>query len=133
MLKQSPLIDELCIHDLKPTTGLGLELNHIDTKCKVSAFTGKDNLQLALQHSNVVAVVAAAPGAESLPYDKMWEPNSLVVKEVMGEVARICPKVLFQVVVEIFVFTRVGGWLFRGWWQLGRTQLTAWYRWRARF
>ncbi|KAF7282212.1 hypothetical protein GWI33_003012 [Rhynchophorus ferrugineus] len=49
MLKQSPLIDELSIHDLKSTTGLGLELNHIDTKCKVSSHTGRDNLQIALQ------------------------------------------------------------------------------------
>ncbi|KAH1009543.1 hypothetical protein HUJ04_001882 [Dendroctonus ponderosae] len=97
MLKQSPLIDELCIHDLKPTTGLGLELNHIDTKCKVSAFSGKDNLQLALQHSKIVALMAGAPGADALPYDKMWEPNSIVVKEIMGEVARICPKGLVAI------------------------------------
>lgn len=93
MLKQSPLIDELCIHDLTSTSGLALELNHIDTKCKVSAFTGKDNLQLALQNSKIVSIVVAAPDADNLSLDKMWEPNSQIVKEVISEVARVCPKV----------------------------------------
>lgn len=93
MLKQSPLIDELCIHDLTSTSGLALELNHIDTKCKVSAFTGKDNLQLALQNSKIVTVVAATPDVDKLSLDKMWESNSQIMKEVISEVARVCPKV----------------------------------------
>ncbi|KAL1497759.1 hypothetical protein ABEB36_008662 [Hypothenemus hampei] len=92
MLKQSPLIDELCIHDIKPISGLGLELNHIDTKCKVSTHSGKDNLPLALQNSQVVVIVAAAPGTDVISYEEMWEPNSKVVREIVSEVAKNCPR-----------------------------------------
>lgn len=51
MLKQSPLIDELCVHDVQPTSGFAAELNHVDTNCKVTAFTGVENLEHALKVS----------------------------------------------------------------------------------
>lgn len=51
MLKQCPLIDELCMHDVKLTGGFALELNHVDTDCKATAFTGKENLAQALEVS----------------------------------------------------------------------------------
>lgn len=49
MLKQSPLIDELCIHDVLATAGFASELNYVDTNCKVTSFTGKENLETALK------------------------------------------------------------------------------------
>ncbi|XP_030761667.1 uncharacterized protein LOC115886577 [Sitophilus oryzae] len=98
MLKQSPLIDELCVHDLKNTaTGLGLELSHIDTKCKVSSFHGKDNLQIALQNSKIVVVLAAAQGVDSLTPDKVWDHNSVIVKDIVQEIARNCPKAMVAI------------------------------------
>ncbi|CAG9764100.1 unnamed protein product [Ceutorhynchus assimilis] len=96
-LKQSPLIDELCLHDLKPTTALGLELNHIDTRSKVTVYSGKDNLKLALKNTKVLAVVASAPGADTLSFEKMWMPNSEVIKEIMTEVRQYCPKALIAI------------------------------------
>ncbi|CAH2000493.1 unnamed protein product [Acanthoscelides obtectus] len=48
MLKQSLMIDELSMHDVK-TTGDALELNNIDTSCKVTAYSGKSNLPPALK------------------------------------------------------------------------------------
>lgn len=49
MLKQSPLIDELCVHDVLSNGGFISELNYVDTNCKVSSFTGRDNLSSALR------------------------------------------------------------------------------------
>nr|CAH7765789.1 unnamed protein product [Callosobruchus chinensis] len=40
MLKQSPLIEELCVHDIKPTGGFALELNHVDTNCRAFLAVG---------------------------------------------------------------------------------------------
>nr|CAI5841060.1 unnamed protein product [Callosobruchus analis] len=48
MLKQSPIIDELCMHDIKKTNQ-ALELNNIDTNCRVTAFSGKSELPFALK------------------------------------------------------------------------------------
>lgn len=51
MLKQSPLIDELCVHDILPTAGFVSELNLIDTNCKTIGYTGTENLEIALKVS----------------------------------------------------------------------------------
>lgn len=48
LLKQSTLIDELALMDVKGTCGLGLELGHIDTKCRVYAYTGFSNIKECL-------------------------------------------------------------------------------------
>lgn len=42
MLKQSPLIDELCVYDVRNTCAFAMELGHIDTQCTVSSYSGKD-------------------------------------------------------------------------------------------
>lgn len=56
MLKQSPLIDELCIHDVAPTGGFASELNYVDTNCKVTSFTGRENLEPALKVLTIVFI-----------------------------------------------------------------------------
>ncbi|XP_023012486.1 malate dehydrogenase, mitochondrial isoform X2 [Leptinotarsa decemlineata] len=97
MLKQSPLIDELCVHDVHPTSGFAMELNHIDTNCRVSAFTGKDNYASALKNSKVVIVLAAAPESDLLPYEKMWSPNAHTIQEITTQIARHCPKAFLAI------------------------------------
>ncbi|CAH1119185.1 unnamed protein product [Phaedon cochleariae] len=97
MLKQSPLIDELSVHDITPTNGFALELNHIDTNCKVTSFTGKDNLYSALKNSRVVVVLAAAHESDLMTYEKMWGPNAQIVQEIVTQVAKNCPKALLAI------------------------------------
>nr|CAI5845646.1 unnamed protein product [Callosobruchus analis] len=97
MLKQSPLIEELCVHDIAPTGGFALELNHVDTNCKVTAFTGKDNLANALQDSKIVVLLASAPDADMMSPDKMWYQNSQIVLEIMSVFAKISPKAFLAV------------------------------------
>ncbi|KAJ8981623.1 hypothetical protein NQ317_000851 [Molorchus minor] len=82
MLKQSPLIDELCLHDVKHTSGLAKELEHIDTQCKITNFTGNDNVAKALEYSKVVIVLAAGEDTDVLPFDRMWSLNALIVKSI---------------------------------------------------
>lgn len=49
MLKQSPLVDELALQDISGTCALGFELGHIDTRCKVYAYTGCAGIKECLQ------------------------------------------------------------------------------------
>ncbi|XP_060528913.1 malate dehydrogenase, mitochondrial-like [Cylas formicarius] len=95
MLKQSPLIDELCIHDVKSVPALALELNHIDTRCRVCSFSGKDSLAQALRDSTIVVIFASAPdAADFLTEEKIRESNFSIVKEIVTEHAKNCPKAL---------------------------------------
>lgn len=52
MLKQCPYIDELNLFDIIGACGVGLELSHVDTKCKVRAYTGKEQLKESLKVSD---------------------------------------------------------------------------------
>lgn len=51
MLKQCPYIDELNLYDVIGACGVGLELSHVDTKCKVRAYTGKEQAKESLKVS----------------------------------------------------------------------------------
>ncbi|KAJ8912639.1 hypothetical protein NQ315_015151 [Exocentrus adspersus] len=97
MLKQCPLIDELCMHDVKLTSGFTMELNHVDTNCKVTGFTGKENLPQALEHSKVVVIAAAAPETSLLSFDKMWIPNAQILREMITHISKCCPKILKKI------------------------------------
>ncbi|CAH1977094.1 unnamed protein product [Acanthoscelides obtectus] len=92
MLKQSSLIEELCVHDIVPTGGFASELNYVDTNCKVTAFTGNDNLANALQDSKIVVLLASAPDSNMMSVEKMWYQNSQIVLEIMNTYAKISPK-----------------------------------------
>lgn len=40
LLKQSPLVDLLSLYDMDETFGLAMDLSHIDTRCRVQAYSG---------------------------------------------------------------------------------------------
>ncbi|XP_056633206.1 uncharacterized protein LOC130442826 [Diorhabda sublineata] len=96
LLKQSPLLDELCIHDMVPTAGLAGELNHVDTNCKVVAYTGKECYQQALQNSKLVVVLASAPNSDQNP-EKMWSANAKIVQEIVTNVGKYANKAFLAI------------------------------------
>nr|CAH7733319.1 unnamed protein product [Callosobruchus chinensis] len=99
MLKQSPIIDELCMYDIKKTDQ-ALELNNIDTICRVTVFSGKPELPLALKDSNVVVLIAAAPDSDSMSLDGQWEQNSKIVSEIINVHAKYSPKAFLALGTE---------------------------------
>nr|CAI5841057.1 unnamed protein product [Callosobruchus analis] len=99
MLKQSPIIDELCMHDIKKTNQ-ALELNNIDTNCRVTAFSGKSELPFALKDSNVVVLIAAAQDSDLMSVEGQWERNSKIVSEIMNVHAKYSPKAFLALGTE---------------------------------
>jgi malate dehydrogenase len=61
LLKLSPLISDLSLYDIQHTKGVGADLSHIETRAKVKAFVGKDELGNALQGIDVVVIPAGVP------------------------------------------------------------------------
>ena len=61
LLKHSPLVNELSLYDINHTKGVGADLSHIDTKCKVSAFVGKEQLHDSLVGCDIVVIPAGVP------------------------------------------------------------------------
>lgn len=94
MLKQSPLLDELSMHDVVGVTGSATELAFLDTKCRVTASKGNDCMRLALQDAKVVTVLAAAPKSNTMSPDYMFEANAEIIQCIAETCSQHCPQVI---------------------------------------
>ena len=61
LLKLSPLISDLSLYDIQHTKGVGADLSHIETRPKVKAYVGKDELAHALTGMDLVVIPAGVP------------------------------------------------------------------------
>ncbi|XP_028173538.1 malate dehydrogenase, mitochondrial-like [Ostrinia furnacalis] len=93
LLKQCPLLDEIALYDMCATCGYGMELSHVDTKCKVSSYSGRHMLCDALQDSKVVVIMAR---------DRCdtFEHSSPVVTEIALQICNTCPTCFTIVATE---------------------------------
>jgi malate dehydrogenase len=55
------LISDLSLYDIQHTKGVGADLSHIETRAKVKAFVGKDELANALKGIDLVVIPAGVP------------------------------------------------------------------------
>ncbi|RWA12311.1 hypothetical protein EKO27_g2800 [Xylaria grammica] len=81
LAKSSDLFDEISLYDLVHTPGIATDLNHIDTRAKVSGFLAKDGgLTKALESADIVVVtagIARKPAAEALKKGGAFDPTRL--------------------------------------------------------
>ncbi|VVC87105.1 unnamed protein product [Leptidea sinapis] len=93
LLKQCPLLDEIALYDICATCGYGMELSHVDTKCKVSSFSGRHMLCDALKGARVVVIVAR---------NEMdtFEKNSPEITEIALQICNTCPETFTIVATE---------------------------------
>lgn len=97
MLKQSNLIDELSVYDIEDTCAFGTELGHVDTKCKVFSYTGKQHLQEALEGSKIVVIVSALRKSAFLPYNTMLKSNGNIIRYIVEQYSQCCPKAMLAI------------------------------------
>ncbi|XP_053609871.1 malate dehydrogenase, mitochondrial-like isoform X1 [Plodia interpunctella] len=93
LLKQCPLLDEIALYDICATCGYGMELSHVDTKCKVSSFSGRHMLCDALKGSSIVVIVARN-------CCDTFENNAPVVTEITLQICNMCPTAFIIVATE---------------------------------
>ncbi|XP_049873451.1 malate dehydrogenase, mitochondrial-like [Pectinophora gossypiella] len=84
MLKQCPLIDEVALYDQCATCGFGMELSHVDTRPKISSYSGKHMLCDALKGSAIVVIVARGTC-------DTFEENAPILSEIALQICNVCP------------------------------------------
>ncbi|KAI5644236.1 lactate/malate dehydrogenase, NAD binding domain-containing protein [Phthorimaea operculella] len=84
LLKQCQLIDEVALYDQTPICGFGVELSHVDTKPKVSSYSGKHTLCDALCGATVVVILARNTC-------DTFEANAPVITEIALQICNTCP------------------------------------------
>jgi len=98
LLKNSPLIDNLSLYDVQHTKGVGADLSHIDTKCKVQAFVGKEQLHDSLKGADVVVIPAGVPRKPGMTRDDLFNVNATIVADLVTAVAKVCPKAMVCII-----------------------------------
>ncbi|XP_045498377.1 malate dehydrogenase, mitochondrial-like [Colias croceus] len=93
LLKQCPLLDEIALHDVCATCGYGMELSHVDTKCKVSSYSGAHMLCDALKGARVVVIVARQDA-------DTFENNAPILTEITLQICNTCPDAFTIVATE---------------------------------
>lgn len=61
LLKLSPLISDLSLYDIQHAKGVAADLSHIETRAKVQAYAGKEQLADVLKGMDLVVIPAGVP------------------------------------------------------------------------
>ncbi|XP_053975893.1 malate dehydrogenase, mitochondrial-like [Hylaeus volcanicus] len=100
-LKQSPLIDELAIYDNECTYGLALDLNYIDTGCKVSTCNPSEScLKQTLEGAKIVMIVGDRTIGKELNPCEILKCNADTLSDLLPNVIRFCPQALVAVAMN---------------------------------
>lgn len=92
LLKMNPLVSELNLFDLAPITpGVAADLSHVDTRAKVTGFSGAENLEAALAGCDVVVVPAGVPRKPGMTRDDLFNVNASIVSGIATAAAKMCP------------------------------------------
>lgn len=97
LLKNSPLISELACYDIVNSPGVAADLSHISSPAKVTGYL-KDDIAKALDGSDVVIIPAGVPRKPGMTRDDLFNTNATIVKNLVGEVAKACPKALVGII-----------------------------------
>lgn len=98
LLKLSPLVDQLSLYDIQHTKGVGADLSHIETKCKVSSFVGQEQLHDSLVGANIVVIPAGVPRKPGMTRDDLFNVNATIVADLTTAVAKVCPEALICII-----------------------------------
>ncbi|CAK9812356.1 Malate dehydrogenase, mitochondrial [Anthophora plagiata] len=100
-LKQSPLIDEVTVFDNKSTYGLALDLNYVDTKCKVSTFTRPGScLEQTLEGAKIVMIVGDETAKDESNPSNILKSNANLLSDLLPNIIQFCPQAMVAVVMN---------------------------------
>jgi len=100
LLKLSPLVSELSLYDIQHTKGVGADLSHIETRAKVKAFVGKDELADALKGIDLVVIPAGVPRKPGMTRDDLFNTNATIVADLVKSCAQNCPRAVIAIIAN---------------------------------
>ncbi|KFZ14214.1 hypothetical protein V501_03353 [Pseudogymnoascus sp. VKM F-4519 (FW-2642)] len=101
LLKTSPLVSALSLYDIVHAPGVAIDLNHIDTPAPVNGFLAADDgLRKALTGADLVVIPAGIARKPGMTRDQLFETNASVIRDLVTEVAKVCPKAFVLIITN---------------------------------
>lgn len=98
ILKSSPLISHLALYDVANTMGVAADLSHINSKAKVTAHQGIDQLADCVKGAHVVVIPAGVPRKPGMTRDDLFNTNASIVRDLCKVCAEAAPKALLAII-----------------------------------
>ncbi|RZF34941.1 hypothetical protein LSTR_LSTR015604 [Laodelphax striatellus] len=100
LLKVSPQVSALKLHDVQNSQGVALDLSHINTASSVHGYNGPASLHEALAQSHIVVITAGLPRQPNQTRADLFKVNADIVRDIMRAVAVACPEALVAVITN---------------------------------
>eukprot|EP00127_Corallochytrium_limacisporum_P000320 Clim_evm15s11 gene=Clim_evmTU15s11 len=98
LLKLSPLVNHLVIHDVRGAPGVAADLSHVNSKAKVTFSEDDAGLKEQLKGCDVVVMPAGVPRKPGMTRDDLFNTNASIVKSLTECVADACPDAKLAIV-----------------------------------
>lgn len=98
LLKASPMISHLALYDVANTAGVAADLSHINTKARVTAHQGMDQLADCVKGAHVVVIPAGVPRKPGMTRDDLFNTNASIVRDLCKVCAEVAPKALVAII-----------------------------------
>lgn len=98
LLKASPAVSHLALYDVANTAGVAADLSHINSKAKVTAHQGMDQLADCVKGSHIVVIPAGVPRKPGMTRDDLFNTNASIVRDLCKVCAEVAPKALIAII-----------------------------------
>lgn len=98
LIKANPLISHLALYDVANTAGVAADLSHINSKARVTAHQGLDQLADCVKDSHVVVIPAGVPRKPGMTRDDLFNTNASIVRDLVKVCAEVAPKALLAII-----------------------------------
>ncbi|KAH9612099.1 hypothetical protein KSS87_001726 [Heliosperma pusillum] len=98
LMKTNPLVSKLSLFDLAATPGVAADVSHIPTRALVKGYERYEQLDEALEGSDVVIIPAGVPRKPGMTRDDLFAINAGIVKGLCEAIAKYCPNALVNMI-----------------------------------
>lgn len=98
LLKASPLVSHLALYDVANTAGVAADLSHINTKARISAHQGMDQLADCVRGAHVIVIPAGVPRKPGMTRDDLFNTNASIVRDLTKVCAEVAPKAMLAII-----------------------------------
>lgn len=98
LLKASPAISHLALYDVANTAGVAADLSHINTKARLTAHQGPEQLADCVKDAHVVVIPAGVPRKPGMTRDDLFNTNASIVRDLCKVCAEVAPKAMIAII-----------------------------------
>jgi len=99
MMKQNPRVMTLRLYDVAEVVrGVAVDVSHVNTRAKVEAFAGDDELASCLRDCDLVIIPAGVPRKPGMSRDDLFGVNAGIVRRLCDAIATHCPRAMVNII-----------------------------------